>query len=171
MQHNIDISIGAMLKSRLPFLTVDDLTSASIPIVEVMAQLNLCFKVEEINIGNEDFYTISYKSLIADVVACTILLQKFAVNMDNADTYTTGTSGRVIRRTKAGSVEVEFEDESSETASKKFITTAVDLYNKYMDSAKAKALKLGCVLDMSDTGLVNLIKESNYELPLFRIIV
>src|SRR5690606_22063067 len=102
------LSIYTMVLNRLPILTDNDANKLLISnfILEIMYELNHCFKIEDAAIGIEANYSVIQQSIIADIVSVYILISIFAQNMSGGttDIETGETSGgnNALTKAKAG---------------------------------------------------------------------
>lgn len=166
--HNPDgenLSVYDMVLNRLWILADTERNKSIIGTftLELMNELETCFKVSHVlnvttgevtidltRIGDENFYTVLQRSIVADLV-CTYILMIAAYGGD----FTTG-SGTVpnealktfLKKAKADVTEVEYDqfDLRKDTASK-FIGGA-DMISLYSKSAIRKARTLGCLIDI-----------------------
>lgn len=163
--HTQDLQITQMVYNRLPFLaqTAGNASLISMFILEVMYELEICFKVDLLdpipvppatNIGVEEIYTIPQRVIIADVVAVQILIMKLALNMGGAASGTDDgiNTGKFLKKTKAGSVEVEWEQTDTKKGGGLF-TSAESLLKLYQQSASRKSHALGCGICWGDNGM------------------
>lgn len=150
----IELYITQMVYNRLPFLAVTPANDEIISmfILEVMYELEMCFRVDEnlpegdpSNIGKEEVYSMPQRAVIADVVAVNILVMKIAANMGGlAVGAEDGTNNsKFLSRTKAGSVEVEWEQFDTKKGGGLF-SSAETLLKLYQSAASRKAGMLGC---------------------------
>lgn len=135
---------------------------------EVMTELEKCFKVryrrvvsselttlEELpeneewdNVGDEQFYKAIEKSIVADLAAMQYLFNVM-VGKTNTASSTSGGGATFIKKAKAGSAEVEY-DQFKTASSQAFILSNEKLLGKLKGDAERKALQLGCVIDICD---------------------
>ena len=158
-----DLYITQMVYNRLPFLAVTATNDALISmfILEIMYELEICFKVDKdlaegdtSNIGKEEKYSMQQRAVIADIVAVNILIMKIASNMGGVpvgDADGTNTN-KFLKRTKAGSVEVEWEQFDTKKGGGLF-SSAETLLKLYQASAARKAGLLGCGICWDATGM------------------
>ena len=173
---NTNLTIIQMVRNRLQFLAAGDPVDQQIKdlVLEMMAELEPCLKVTEIDwlntqsntedstppwptvpdptkLGHEEFYTVSMQSLIADLVACYVLMWVAASNTA-AGGSGAGAGSTFLKRAKADVVEVEWGQLDAAVAgglsSLRLDTTGLIKY--YQESATRKAKKLGCELQVCD---------------------
>jgi hypothetical protein len=166
--HNQALSIYQMVLNRLPFLIDDPTNDALVSAFtfEVMNELEPCFNVktdkttgvvDELRIGDEQYYTIAQKSIIADLVAAYILMIQGASG-------TLGTSGSTplstfLSRAAAGSASVEYTQFN--IANSAYANMKVDtLLNMYRNNAKNKAYKIGCMIEICDECSINILQNT-----------
>lgn len=174
--NNADLTILLMVRNRLTFLEAGDPTDQRIKdmVLEIMAELEPCLRVTEVDwyntqasteestppwpvvptpakLGHEEFYTVSMRALIADLVAVYMLMFISAANTN--DGGTAGGAGMTyLKRAKADVVEVEWGQLDAVVAGglSGLRLDVKALLQYYMDSANRKARKLGCVLEICD---------------------
>lgn len=163
---NENVTIYQMVLNRLPFLedTEANQTLVSTFILEVMFELELCFKVDAedpdpSNIGDETKYTFLQKTIIADIVAYYILLIKMISNTAGSGGES-ASAGKFLRRTKAGSVEVEWDQFDTKLGGMSMSGEAMMML--YKKSAMRKASKFGCIIDICDDCTVNVETETPF---------
>jgi len=139
-----------MVYNRLQFLSHTNENEEVIKafVWEIMNELEPCFKVGDANIGDESKYTMVMQSIIADLVASYILLGVVGVNSQGSSSGSLP-SVRYLKRTKAGSAEVEWGQISVKDSNVLFIS-ADRLMTYYKADAAKKARGLGCILDICD---------------------
>lgn len=141
-----DLTIEQMVYKRLPFLASTEGNNSVIGefALEVMHELNYCFRIESEQIGNESEYIIIKRSIIADVICVYLLISKATGSTAGiAQGVTDGTTeAKILTKTVAGSVEVEWEQ--SEANSGGMITTANKLLESFKLSSRRKAKSIGC---------------------------
>lgn len=122
---------------------------------ELMNQLEVCFKVatdggtitEDLSrIGQEENYSAIQQSIIADLVAVLVLLMNASSAAGGSSSSSTGT---FLKKAKAGSVEVEYDQLDSGTINASTIGSE-NLLNFYKKAAINKAGQLGCVIEICD---------------------
>lgn len=159
MTHNTDISVYTMVYSRLPFLvqSADNEALLSQFIVEYMYELDICFKVDAENttpshIGNEQYYSILQRSIIADLVAMSVLNIQIMANMTGSSSSgVTAGEAKFLKSAKAGSVDVEWEQFDVDTS---LVLSGEKLMDSFIKSAIRKARNLDCMIDIcEDCGL------------------
>lgn len=157
MDHQASISIWQMITSRLPFLDVSDSayeTSVSPLILEKMYEFETCFNVDKddpdpTHIGDEQYYSVPQKALLADVLSVFILERQLLSNMDLGSTDTEVDT--YVSKAGAGSASVEFD----QVDLRKVETNSVDvsrLISSLKKSAISKGIKLGCELVFLEEG-------------------
>lgn len=166
-----DLSIYVMVRNRLPWIkdTPENEKVISNFTLELMYQLNPCFKVEDDKIGNEKNYTIIMQSIIANIICIFMLMAVMseALSVGNSSATTTpdpGTGeqnqGTYLKSAKAGSVEVEYAEYSSSGSSESEKMTsyvnlklnAQDQIDMFKGDAVSKAGTIGCYLSIFDDG-------------------
>lgn len=173
------LSIYIMVINRLPFLddTQANTTHISELTVEFMEELELCYKIKEAEspnntIGPEDNYSVVQRSILADLVAMTIIYNLMATTTAGGtiDSYTTTTpaGGKVLTKAKAGSVETGWE-RLDITKNATLGTTGEKLLNMLKSSAIRKAFGLGCIIDICDTCTIAVSCLLNIEPASFKI--
>lgn len=168
---NTSLTIIDMVRFRLPFLSTSPEVQAQIRafILEVMEDLEPCLRVSQVDwnntqndptnatppwpvipspgkVGREQYYTIPMMGMIADLVAVQILMQIAAENA-NGGTDGSSVSGTYMKKAKADVVEVEW---GLATGVDRLSLATDKLIDLYHSSAKIKALKFGCVLEVCD---------------------
>lgn len=143
-------SIYQMVLNRLMFMADTPANEQLISsfTYEVMTQLNICFKLDEADIGDETKYTVLQKSIIADIVCLYILFMQ-AAGVAGGIGGNAPTGATFISKAKAGSVEVEYSQFNIKTGS----SLAMDgtaLISFYKKQAINKAAALGCTIDICD---------------------
>lgn len=147
--------------------------AVSLMCYEIMTELEKCFKVryrsmvanvltelERLpenekfeNIGDEQFYKILEKSIVADLVCMQWLFKKAMELAATIGTNSTGTGtdappATIIKKAEAGSANVEFMP--LETKNVPMLLNIQNLMSGFKASAERKALTLGCVIDIND---------------------
>lgn len=159
--HQANLSIWKMLLNRLPYLedNVVNETKASEMTLEIMYELEVCLDVDAdvpagspSKVGDENFYSIPQRSLIADILACMVLLTTFAENMQG-NAITGATAQKFLSEVVAGSVTAKWEPYKVKDAAA-IVTSGERLYNTYYNSAQRKAYKLGCLLDLTGNSVL-----------------
>lgn len=156
--HNTDLFVYKMVLNRLPFLadTPTNKELVSNFTLEIMFELEICFKVnagvpeeEPTHIGDEQYYSIPQRAVIADVVSCYILMLYMASSTGDTGALggTVASTATFLKKAKAGSVEVEF-DAFDVKKGGGWFTTGDSLLKRYMDSAIRKARAMGCIIDI-----------------------
>lgn len=164
------IPITKSVYNRLPFLadTEDNDTLISNFIMEMMGELNACFKIEEDLVGDEANYTVAQKACIADFVAYYILLLYMATSTgagSGSSEEESGSMATFISAVKAGSVEVEWEQFDLKSGAAGFVSSGENLLNYFLSSAIRKAAAMGCVILINPDGTLGEIQASDYSLP------
>lgn len=164
-----DLSIYTMVRNRLPWIkdTPENQKVISNFTLEIMYQLNPCFKVEDDAIGNEKNYTVIMQAIIADVICIFMLMSVMSgsLTIGNESSITEGGDGSVtqektfLKSAKAGSVEVEYEEYSSDSGAGGASSAYVNIKLKAQEQiallksdAISKASILGCYLNIFDDG-------------------
>ena len=113
--NNPELSIYKMVRNRLPFILDNANNQAVISgfTLELMHQLNTLFNLPAEEVGKEQYYSVIMQSILADIIAVYILTAQSSVAMDDlgAGEATGGQTGTFLKRAKAGSAEVEYEQE------------------------------------------------------------
>lgn len=159
--HNTDLTITQMVYNRLPYLadTPNNAVLVSNFILEVMYELEVCFLVDEdlpedqdTHVGNEGYYSIVQRSIIADVVAVYILMVRMLGNMAGTvidGVETPAISGKELSKVNAGSVGVEW-SRFDLTKNAGLFTTGDRMLELYKKAAMRKARTLGCIIDICE---------------------
>lgn len=157
--HRKDISIYRMVLNRSQFIknTPENEETISNYTLEIMYQLNYCFKIDEADIGNEDLYSINMRAIIADVI-CVYLLSTMstnilAMNSINESEHLDIEKTKYIKTAKAGNVEVEYDQFDKSKNRVKIDTLLIKLealINLYTSDAKTKAAAYGCTISLFD---------------------
>lgn len=159
--HAANIPIIKMVLNRLPFLQDTEGNRAILSqfIYEVMGELEPCFKIDldlpegdESRIGDEQYYNVAQRGVIADIVAYYMILLAMG-----AATGGTGedeaAAGTYLKRAKAGSVEVEYAQFDTKTGSLGFLSSGDKLIEMFLNSAVRKAYAMGCILAITPDGI------------------
>ncbi len=176
--HSAYLDIFKMIRLRLPFVadTSENRDMVSSFVLEVMYEMETCFKVsvlddgteDETRIGNELYYSIPQKSIIADIVSM-LLLRRLAVynvaGTSEQTTTQTPVGNKYIKTAEAGSVSVSYDLLKIDNTAYVALDTP-----RLLDILKSdivrKLSKLGCIYDITEScELVACI--NNTELPLF----
>lgn len=161
-----ELSIYTMVRNRLPWVkdTPENKQVISNFTLEIMYQLNACFKVDDDKIGNEKNYTIVMQSIIADVICIFMLMSALSGALSIGNEESTGDesggttqNGTYLKAAKAGSVEVEYEEYSSGSGSSStsyasLKLKAPELISMLKSDAMSKAGSMGCYLNIFDDG-------------------
>lgn len=162
--HNQDLSITQMVLNRLTFVLPTDNNYAIISsfIWEVCNAYETCLKVSIVTdpdtgeitidlarIGDEQYYSVLQRSLIADIV-CVYMLEKIALQIssgldENGLPIQTST---FLSKAKAGSVEVEYTQFDTKKGSSSLSTTVSEAIKGFRQSAFQKGIQAGCLLDI-----------------------
>ena len=127
-------------------------------VLEVMWELELCLKIEKKDppnnvVGMEANYTVLQHSLIADITAMYMLMWMAALstggNASVSTTTTTVAPVQFLKKAKAGSAEVEFEQMKT-SGSAGFITDLPKLLDFFKKRAIGKAWQMGCKIEICD---------------------
>lgn len=166
--HNASLTIYQLVVANLPFLTNDPSNEAicSIYTLQIMHDLESCFKVrfnsmgveDWSRVGDEQYYTIIQKSIIADLVSLYVLTMIVAMGTLGTSTTTgTGTPpSTYLKRAKAGTTEVEYGQFSINDSA--FSTVKVDkLMDLFRGRAINKAGKYGCAIEICDDCSVSVL--------------
>lgn len=164
-----NLLIYNMVRNRLPFILdiVANQTILSNFTWEIMNQLEICFRIAEKVapdnvVGQEGNYTALQQSIIADLVAVYVILMQAAGGWDfttglPATTGSAASTTTFLKKAKAGSVEVEYDQFD---AGKGAGTTAIgntSLLNFYKKNAINKAGQSGCIIDICDDCSLNVM--------------
>lgn len=161
-----NLSIYQMVLNRLPFILDNEHNKRVISnfTLELMYQLNPCFKLKEDEIGQEQFYTVTMQSIIADILCIYILLGAMSANFGNGQydnksgggSETENPQNTFISLAEAGSVRVEYDQfdwsKSQYGSLQSLRMSAPDLINMWKASAVSKAGSIGCYLSIFDDG-------------------
>lgn len=176
--HNTDLTIGEMVFNRLTFLNSSDPATETIVsefIFEIMWDLEACFKIKEattpsddLNVGDEQYYSMVQKMIIADLTAVYILMQVGAAISGGSSTISAG--GTYLKKAKAGSVEVEWDQSGSSSSVGGLEINSSGLIDKYTKSAVRRAQGLGCIIDLCDgCSLSVMLAHSSFDVP-FKVV-
>jgi|AntAceMinimDraft_13_1070369.scaffolds.fasta_scaffold01517_5 hypothetical protein len=169
-----DLDIATMVFNRLPFLTnnTGNLTKLGEVILEVMSELEVCFMINTLRpegetdswVGYEEKYLLEQRVVVADVVAVYLLLYRMIAETGGvSDGTKDGTAeGKYLKKTKAGSVEVEWDQIDSKKGG---MSSSVDgLLEMYQASARRKASLIGCMISWDNADMI-VDRERNIEMP------
>lgn len=162
--HNQDLSITQMVLNRLTFVLPTDGNYAIISafIWEVCNTFEVCLKVSIVTdpetgeitidltrIGDEQYYSVLQKSLIAEIV-CIYMLEKIALQVSSGldENGLPINAGTFLSKAKAGSVEVEYTQFDTKKGASSLSTTLNDSIKAFRESAFQKGLQAGCLLDI-----------------------
>jgi len=162
--HNQDLSITQMVLNRLTFVLPNDnnFTIISSFIWEVCNQYETCLKVSIVTdpdtgeitidvarIGDEQYYSVLQRSLIADIV-CVYMLEKIALQISSGldDAGLPVNASTFLSKAKAGSVEVEYTQFDTKKGSSSLSMTVTDGLKSFRQSAFQKGIQAGCLLDI-----------------------
>lgn len=159
--HQTSLDIFHMVFNRMPMIedTPANRTIISNFALELMAELEPCFKVDSAltppttHIGDEQYYTLTQMTIVADLICCYILLIFMAQNSGGINTFGSGAGapiGKFLKRTKAGSVEAEWEAIDIKSSVGMYIG-GDKLLAMYKQSAIRKAYSIGCIIDICDS--------------------
>ncbi len=162
----------------------------SISSFEIMTELEKCFKVryraivddvltylEQIpenevlsHIGDEQYYTILEKSIIADLAAMQWLFTRSLTQSAQMGTDATGQTNIYLKKAEAGSASVEYG--LIEPKNVPFIQSATSMMSILKSSAERKAKTIGCIIDICDDCTVNAMMQNpqNFVNPNFVIV-
>jgi hypothetical protein len=159
------LSTMQMVFNRTRFLDETDIPTQTLIkdyIWELMNELEGCFRVsiltdgtvDDSRIGQEQYYTIVMRTIIADLVATYVLMYISGLNSQGSTTVTP--SVKFLKRAKAGDAEVEWGQVTIKDSAQLFIQ-APALIDMYRRDAMRKARGLGCILDICEdcTGLLD----------------
>ncbi len=127
---------------------------------ELMNQLEVCFQIatakgtipEDLTrIGHEENYSALQQSILADLVACLILMMNLSSSAGGSSSTGTGT---FLKAAKAGSAEVEY-DQIDSSKIYGSVVGKESLLNFYKKGAINKASQLGCVIEICDDCSIN----------------
>jgi len=166
---NDSLSIYTMVLNRLPILNNDDVNKLLVTqfTTEVMHELNLCIQKEDTEIGIEANYSVIQQSIIADIVCCYLLISTFVQNANGGVEAPDGTTvggNSFLKKAKAGSVEVEF-DQISVKDSAALVNSGPALLESFKRSAIKKAATIGCIIDICDDCSVTIMNNSTPDTP------
>lgn len=169
-----DLDIATMVFNRLPFLTNNaaNLTKLGEVILEVMSELEMCFMVNNLRpegetdswVGFEEKYSIEQRVVIADVVAVYLLLYKMIATTGGVSDGTAdgNSEGKYLKKTKAGSVEVEWDQIDSKKGG--LNSSGDGLLKMFKESARRKASLLGCIISWDNADML-VDRERSIEMP------
>lgn len=155
--HRTELAITDMVYARLPFLSRTDANATKISnlILEVMSELDVCFYIDETNdseppvswVGDESKYVLNQRVVIADVVAVYLLIFKVVQETGGLATVDgDGTNeGKFLSKTKAGSVEVEWEQIDTKKGGG-LTGSSEGLIKMYQESASRRGRAIGCTI-------------------------
>lgn len=176
-KHSMDIPVYRMVLDRLPFVA-DTLTNEELIsrfTAEIMSELEPCFRIAEQvspsnddRIGEEDYYDVKQRSLIADLVAVYVLQRNAASLLFPMEGSTTTTNTNTyIKTAKAGSAEVEYGQlDATKTLTRLDLSTLMD---RLMKSAMRRGIAMGCIIDICEDCALS-VEAINYGMPPMRII-
>ncbi len=177
--HNNDtLTIYRMLLNRLPFVqdTEKNKQLASERTVEIMYEMENCFKVslledgtyDNSRIGQEMYYNIPQKSVIADILSMQLLMTQaiklsggYYENGEHIEPSTT-----FIKEAEAGSVSVTYEQFDVE----KKAVIAMDtntIYNNFKGGVVRKLSVFGCMYVVGEDGCLHVCNSDNDVLPFY----
>lgn len=150
--------------NRLTFLlpTDNNYTIISQFIWEVCNTYEICLKVSIVTdpdtgeitidlarIGDEQYYSVLQRSLIADIV-CIYMLEKIALQNASGldDAGLPINAGTFLSKAKAGSVEVEYTQFDTKKGMASLSTTVEAGIKEFRQSAFQKGVQVGCLLDI-----------------------
>ena len=160
--HNSIYSVWDFLLANIPF--IEDSTYnknlASKYTIQVMWDLENCFDISENKLfperlGNELYYNVAQKGVIADVIAMQFVYRLILQNMagNNQQTDEEGNyiapSQKFLSKAKAGSVESAFEQFTVKDSSYLALDTSSLLANLKADVTRKLAYQ-GCVYDINE---------------------
>nr|DAQ15904.1 MAG TPA: hypothetical protein [Caudoviricetes sp.] len=180
--HYKDLTIYEMVLNRLPFLLDTDKNKNRVSefTLEVMAELEVCFRIDKdlpqghlSRVGDENYYSIIQRTIIADIVAVYIIMLQMMANLAGvADVGSgiTANSNKFLSHAEAGSVNVSWEQFDINKASG-LVLTGEKLLMLYKKSAIRKAHSIGCLIDICDDCTLAVELMMNHTLPTPRVIV
>lgn len=161
IDHNtLDLSIFKMVLNRLPFVedTPNNRKVLSEYTLEVMNDLEGCFKVGVVDdipvegrVGVETYYSVFQKSIISDILATNILVNKAISNVggNNQTLPIEEVETTYLKKVKAGSVEVEYDQVSLKDKMILAMDTSA-MIARYREDAKRKLASIKCIYDTTD---------------------
>lgn len=180
--HYKDLTIYEMVLNRLPFLLDTDKNKNRVSefTLEVMAELEVCFRIDKdlpqghlSRVGDENYYSIIQRTIIADIVAVYIIMLQMMANLAgvaDASSGITANSNKFLSHAEAGSVNVSWEQFDINKASG-LVLTGEKLLMLYKKSAIRKAHSIGCLIDICDDCTLAVELMMNHTLPTPRVIV
>lgn len=161
--HNTVFSVWQSLLTKVPFIedSAYNKSLASQYTLEAMFDLEGCFNISQDRIytdriGNEIYYSVAQKSLIASVIAMQFVYRLIMTNVagNNQQTDAEGSyippSQRFLKRAKAGSVESEFEQFKIKDTAFVGLDT-ISLLSTLKSEVMRKSGYLGCIYDINDS--------------------
>lgn len=156
MKYSTDRTVYQMVLDRLPFVADTDNNTAIIGsfIAEIMEELEPCFQVaNQTNppsperVGDDDYYTMPQKALVADLASIYVLQRKAAENLyPNESSTDTTNPNTYLKSAKAGTAEVEWgQIDFTKTGSS---VTSGTLMDKLLANAIRKGRNMGCLIDI-----------------------
>lgn len=180
--HYKDLTIYEMVLNRLPFLLDTDKNKNRVSefTLEVMAELEVCFRIDKdlpqghlSRVGDENYYSIIQRTIIADIVAVYIIMLQMMANLAgvaDAGSGITANSNKFLSHAEAGSVNVTWEQFDINKASG-LVLTGEKLLMLYKKSAIRKAHSIGCLIDICDDCTLAVELLMSHTLPTPRVIV
>ena len=164
----IELSIKDMVSVRLPFFadTPDNDEIRDALTIELMHELNVCYKIQDEDIGKEVAYTVTQRAIISDLVCFYILLGNTSSNMNSSAGE--AQAGVFLKSTKAGSVAVEWSQLDS-TKGGSMSMNAQSLMGRFKKSAMRKSHTLGCIIDICEDCSIAISFLMTKELPNFTV--
>jgi hypothetical protein len=127
-----------------------------------MYELEYCFCIRKLEDGTEDItrvgdeanYNVYQLSIVADLVSIYVLLTQYVGNAGGIASDTEGVESTpsvqtFLKRAKAGSVEVEY-DQFDTKKSGLLSMDAISLIAQYKKDLMRKARNFGCIFDICD---------------------
>lgn len=157
MNHNQNLPIKQMVFNRLPFLedTPKNEEIISQFTLEVMYELEPCLRKRMGNdniedwsrVGDEDNYNVMERSVIADVVTMYILMMTFFATMGGNAGAGTPSLSTYLKKAKAGSTEVEY-DQFDIKGAAMLALDSKSLLEQVKNDINRKARVIGCIFDV-----------------------
>ena len=179
VNHERYLEIFNLLLIRLPFVanTSGNKTIAGVYTLEIMHEMEGCFKVsiledgaiDESRIGQEIYYSVIQKSIIADILALYMLRRLAVMNVGGNNQTAVGSEvapqSKYLKSTKAGSVSVEYA--MIEIDNSAFIALDTPrLIEMLKSDINRKSYKVGCVFEITEDCQV-ILCSSKPNVPLF----
>jgi hypothetical protein len=176
INHNTNnvLTVLKLVYTRLPILVPGDVENEALIstlTLEAMYDLEPCFRIrfyeddEGIGledwerVGIEDYYSIPQKRVIADLVSLNVLYRIIIQNSVKQGEENAA-NGEFLKKAKAGSAEVEFEQIKLKDSAL-FQLGAKDLLAKFRKDAINKAALLGCMIDVCDDCSIEFLTDTD----------